>query len=182
MTDSLRTDQPQLAHASLPPEAAATLLSMLRRLIPTDELGPGADEAGVLDFIDSELSGSLRARREVYLSGLDELDRIADQRCGDAFLALAPSLQDEIIREIATLDPDGERAAMRGFFEQVLGDCIDGFLSDPLYGGNRDGIGWKLIGYPGPTLVWTEAEQQLDHVVPFRDSSVLDLPRKGTDV
>jgi len=26
---------------------------------------------------------------------------------------------------------------------------MEGFFSDPIYGGNRDKIGWKLVGFPG---------------------------------
>lgn len=35
------------------------------------------------------------------------------------------------------------------FFAVLLHNTLEGFFSDPLYGGNRDMAGWKLIGFPG---------------------------------
>jgi gluconate 2-dehydrogenase gamma chain len=40
------------------------------------------------------------------------------------------------------------------FFGHLLGDTKDGFFSDPAYGGNRDMVGWKLIGFPGVPAVY----------------------------
>ena len=34
----------------------------------------------------------------------------------------------------------------------LLQNTVEGFLADPMYGGNRDFVGWKLIGFPGPAL------------------------------
>jgi hypothetical protein len=169
---------PALAHDSLEPALARTLVALLGRLIPGDELGPGAAEAGVLDFVDSELRGALYSRRGLYADGLRRLDDLARERAGDEFAALPAERQDELLHEVEALDPRGEDGALRAFFEQALGDCIDGFLSDPVYGGNAGGAGWKLIGYPGPSLTWTKEEQELDVVVPWRDSTVANLRRR----
>ncbi|MFT3866667.1 MAG: gluconate 2-dehydrogenase subunit 3 family protein [Solirubrobacterales bacterium] len=169
-------DQPvALAHASLDPAAARTLAALLDCLIPADDLGPGATEAGALAFIDSELAGSLRAKRGLYADGLRRLDEYATAAAGSEFAALDPARQAELLKEIEALSPGGGQGALKVFFEQALGDCIDGFLADPVYGGNVDEAGWKLVGYPGPSLTWTEAEQQLDVVVPRRGSSVANL-------
>jgi len=37
----------------------------------------------------------------------------------------------------------------RVFFQQVLGNTMEGFFADPVYGGNRDMVAWKMIGFPG---------------------------------
>jgi gluconate 2-dehydrogenase gamma chain len=154
----------ELRHRSLAATQAATLRAVLARLIPADEHGPGAVEAGVLSFLDSELAGALRGRRGRYAAGLDAL--------GPDFAELDPAEQDAILRRAEA----GELGAeLRAWFELVLGDCIDGYLSDPAYGGNRGSAGWKVVGYPGPALVWREEEQQLDAVVPARGSTVLTL-------
>ena len=37
----------------------------------------------------------------------------------------------------------------KNFFDALLANTIEGFFSDPIYGGNRVMAGWKLIGFPG---------------------------------
>ena len=45
-------------------------------------------------------------------------------------------------------------AGLRGidekyFFGLLLDNVTEGFFADPIYGGNRDMAGWKLVGFPG---------------------------------
>jgi gluconate 2-dehydrogenase gamma chain len=163
----------ELTHCSLPPELADTLGAVLARLIPTDDVGPGAVEAGVLQFLDSELSGALRGRRPLYAAALADLDRLADTLHGSRFAELPDNVQDDVLRAVESRSEGTE--ALQGWFPVVLDDCLDGFLSDPVHGGNRDSVGWKLVGYPGPSLTWSADEQELDRRVPFRSSSVVTL-------
>lgn len=44
------------------------------------------------------------------------------------------------------------------FFSTVRQDTIEGFFSDPSYGGNRDMVGWTLIGYPGSQRSYSPEE------------------------
>ncbi len=37
----------------------------------------------------------------------------------------------------------------QAFFEQLLNNTREGFFADPIYGGNRGMVGWKMIGFPG---------------------------------
>jgi gluconate 2-dehydrogenase gamma chain len=150
---------------SLTEAEAGTLAAVLDRLIPPDDNGPGAVEAGVLDFIDRELAGALKHQHGDYVAGLAELDALAEARHGKPFAALDAGAQDAVLRE-------AESGSLRPWFEMVLGDCVDGLLSDPSYGGNRDFAGWRLVGYPGPSLVWTEQDQELDRQVPFRGTTL----------
>ena len=55
-----------------------------------------------------------------------------------------------------TAEKFGDRPAFKlddvdgkAFFEQVVKDVQMGFFADPIYGGNRDMVAWKMIGYPG---------------------------------
>jgi gluconate 2-dehydrogenase gamma chain len=143
---------------------ARTLAAVVSRLIPTDDLGPGAAEAGVADFIAHELQGPLLALAPVYDEGLDAIDARARARFGHDFAALTAADRDAALRETEALD--------RPFFDVVLNHCIDGFLSDPIHGGNRDLVGWRLVGYAGVNLTPEPAEQAIDHVVPFHGTTV----------
>ncbi|MGN6484303.1 MAG: gluconate 2-dehydrogenase subunit 3 family protein, partial [Thermomicrobiales bacterium] len=48
----------------------------------------------------------------------------------------------------------------------LLAYCMAGFFADPVHGGNRDMVGWKLIGFPGAHLSW--ADQIENYNKPFQ--------------
>jgi gluconate 2-dehydrogenase gamma chain len=120
-----------------------TLEAIADRLIPADAHGPSATQAGAVTYIERALRGPYAEHAATYAAGLAELD---------GFAALSAHEQDERLRAI-------EGTA---FFELVRAHVLEGMFGDPSYGGNRDGAGWRLLDYPGPRRVWTEAEQALD--------------------
>jgi gluconate 2-dehydrogenase gamma chain len=134
----------------------ATVRAVVGRLIPTDDLGPGADEAGVHVFIDRALAAHYGADLPRYQAMLAALDTAAE---GDGFASLPPERQDELLTRFAA----GDLAdAPQGGFALVLEHTREGMFGDPVYGGNQNFAGWDLIGYPGIKLVWSEADQQID--------------------
>jgi gluconate 2-dehydrogenase gamma chain len=75
-----------------------------------------------------------------------------DQHCRDAFGGKPfAQLPDERKDEVITGLENGSLkiAGTEGFFHQLLNDTQEGFLADPIYGGNRDMVAWKMIGFPG---------------------------------
>jgi hypothetical protein len=128
-------------------------------LIPNDDLGPGAIEAGVFIYIDRLLAGRGAATLPLYQAGLAALNAAAD---GDGFTALAEADQDALLTNLEA----GEVAdAPDGFFALLLEHTRQGMFGDPIHGGNREFIGWDLIRYPGIKLVWTAEAQAFDAVV-----------------
>src|SRR5262249_31311386 len=83
-------------------QGAELLDAIVGRLIPTDELGPGAREAGVVRYIDRALGGALASFRQAYTSGLSALERHARSSRGKSFLELPPGDQDSVLTEIET--------------------------------------------------------------------------------
>jgi gluconate 2-dehydrogenase gamma chain len=134
----------------------ATLRAVVGRLIPTDDLGPGAGEAGVHIFIDRALAAHYAADLPRYQAMLAALDTVA---AGDGFASLPPERQDELLTRLEAGDLDG---APNGGFALMLEHTREGMFGDPVYGGNQHFAGWDLIGYPGIKLVWSEADQQID--------------------
>jgi gluconate 2-dehydrogenase gamma chain len=65
---------------------ADILQAIVARLIPADESGPGAAEAGAAHFIDRALSGPLRGSREAYVTGLAAVDAYALSSKGATFV------------------------------------------------------------------------------------------------
>jgi gluconate 2-dehydrogenase gamma chain len=110
---------------------AAVVEAMAACILPTDDT-PGAKEAGVIHFIDLALAGFHRDLQPLYRQGIADLE----QRSG-GFAALSPARQIELLTAIEST----------GFFDTVRAHTVMGFLANPEYGGNRDRIGWKVIGF-----------------------------------
>jgi gluconate 2-dehydrogenase gamma chain len=174
----------------------------LSRLIPKDELGPGAKEAGVAVFIDRQLDGpfgnlargygrgpwfegtpqqgwqSPLTPREMYRVAIAEADRHCEARYGKRFSALEETEQDEVLRglEEGTLALPSLKASL--FFELLWQNVQEGFFADPIHGGNRDKAGWRLVGFPGVAAVYTGHVEK--HGVPYRPEpvSIADLQQK----
>lgn len=140
---------------------AAIVAACAARIFPSDEAGPGAAEAGVVIYIDRQLAGPYGRDRYRYTSGPFEsgvreqgwqgketprdlyrqgLARLAD------FTALPAAEQDTRLRAI-------ESTALFALLRQ---HTIEGMFCDPMHGGNRDFAGWKLIGFPGPYMSWSD--------------------------
>ncbi len=137
---------------------------MIGRLIPSDEAGPGAREAGALDYIDRELGGALAGSRELYRAGLLALDRYAEYARGAPFAQLPERDQDSVLFDVQTGGATGSGAGFLGssaaFFDTVRAHTWQATFGDPVYGGNRDFIGWDLIGYPGPRRAVSAEDQE----------------------
>ena len=178
----------------------------LDRLIPTDELGPGARAAGVAVFIDRELAGafgtlargyrsgpwpegtpeqgyqSRLTPQEVYRVAIAETDGHCQERYGKRFAQLEGTEQDEVLNglDAGTLALASVPSSL--FFSLLWANVQEGFFADPLYGGNRDKAGWRLVGFPGVAAVYSEQIEQ--HGVPYRAEpvSIADLQAKRVQV
>ena len=117
---------------------AKEVAAMARQILPSDD-GPGADEAGVVYFIDRALATFDSDKRDAYRQGLSDLSegarKISPSASGLAELANAQQL--ELLRSIEKSD----------FFELVRTHTLMGFLGDPSYDGNHNKVGWKHIGF-----------------------------------
>jgi len=132
------------------------------RIFPSDESGPGANEAGVVIYIDRQLAGPRGRDAHRYTQGpfeengappevgyqgkatLGEIYREGLQGL-QGFDGLSAADQDEKLRQIEVTH----------FFSMLRKNTLEGMFSDPLHGGNIDMIGWQLIGFPGPQMSWS---------------------------
>jgi gluconate 2-dehydrogenase gamma chain len=193
------------AFAYLNPAEVEFLEAALARLIPADELGPGAREAGVAVFIDRQLAGafgtmargyrdgpwlegtpqqgyqSALTPQQLYRAAIAELETVCQQRHGQRFHELAPSEQDDVLRgldegSLALASVPGPQ-----FFGLLWENTQEGFFADPIHGGNRDKVGWRLVGFPGVPAVYTDHIER--HGVPYRVEpvSIADLRRSKVE-
>jgi gluconate 2-dehydrogenase gamma chain len=134
------------------PEEAAEIEAITARLIPTDDT-PGAREAGVVYFIDRGLITFWADDQKTYSEGLPGLQaRLREMFPSiSKFSSLTAEKQDEVLHSFDE-NTDAPRRAFRArpgaqnFFETLRQHTINGFLIDPDFGGNHDGVGWKVIG------------------------------------
>ena len=149
-----------MSAAALDPERLASLEALVERLLPADELGPGAREAGAAQYIERALGDAYAGHLAAYQVGLDAIDGHAVATNGRRFAELEAVTQDELVAALEHGDVPGADGA-EPFFELVRRHLIEGVFGDPHWGGNVDRAGWRLLGYPGPRLVWTDDDQRL---------------------
>lgn len=155
------------------PAERACVDAITARLIPSDEDGPGAREADVTGFIDRQMAGffgrgqrwymqgpwpeglptqgyqSEHAPAQLYRHAIAELDRWCEANHQAVFADLNEDLQDEILEGIEDEEITFETVSASAFFELLKENAIEGFFCDPIYGGNRDMVAWRYVGFPG---------------------------------
>jgi gluconate 2-dehydrogenase gamma chain len=155
----------RVALESLTADEAALLTAIVGRLIPSDASGPGAVEAGAVVYIDRALAGALSSSREAYRRGLAALERYARSSRSAPFRELAQTDQDSVLVDVETGAATGSGAGFDGssaaFFAMVKAHTWQGTFGDPYYGGNRNFIGWDLLGYPGVRTAASPDDQRL---------------------
>ena len=150
------------------------------RLIPADESGAGALAAGVPNYLDRQLGGAWGAGERLYRSGpwvqgtpsqgyqlpftpaelfhtaLRAIAADLAQR-GPMFSELSAEAQDAYLKSLEDGGHDLDGVPSAVFFDMLLRMTVEGFFSDPVYGGNRDMVAWRMIGFPGAYADYYEA-------------------------
>ena len=135
--------------------------ALVARIVPGDASDPGAREAGVVTYIDRALAGPYADWGLAYREGLRLLNDHAVAKHGARFHELNETDQDSILAALEANEVPGFGGnGSAEFFAMVWAHTIEGLLCDPAYGGNRDGVGWKLIGFPGAQYGYSAEEMQ----------------------
>jgi gluconate 2-dehydrogenase gamma chain len=169
------------AFETLTAAESAALDALAARILPSDDVTPGAREARAVHFIDRGLTGAMAAAREQYALGLAALDAHAAAVGGNTFHTLAASTQDAIIDAMTRSAIPNFPMLNAGFFNTVRTHTIEGTFSDPYYGGNRDFVGWDLIGYPGVRAVSSPEEIRSGRGLAPSRQSAYDMPSYTKD-
>lgn len=142
-TDAIAAEAP----AALAPAEFKLVEAISARILPTTDT-PGALEAGCVNYVDKSLGDAYKSQLPRYRAGLAGVDRHCDARFGKSFTALTPEQQDEVL-ETLEAGKVAEVEHATEFFDLVRRHVMEGFFCEPYYGGNRDMVGWKLVGFPG---------------------------------
>jgi len=170
----------------------AFVVAACDRLIPHDDVGPGAVESGVPEFLDRHMqtpyaSGSIwymqgpfldapaefgyqgrLALREILRVGIGAIEAHCRKAFdGKTFAALEPAQQEDLLKaaEAGKLELEGISAKL--FFSNFLAEVKNGYFADPQYGGNRGMGAWKMIGYPGMRADYLDWVEVRDKVYPL---------------
>jgi gluconate 2-dehydrogenase gamma chain len=153
----------------------AFLRAAVDRLIPPDAQWPGAADAGVVTYIDRQLASAWGAGSKMYLKGPwdpdapsqqgyqlrfspAELYRVSIREIGEAvatmhdgraFHELEDGQMDETLKALESGDLTLPSVPSPVFFETLLANTMEGWFADPSHGGNRNMVGWRMVGFPG---------------------------------
>jgi gluconate 2-dehydrogenase gamma chain len=154
-------------------EEASFVEAAIARLIPADDSGPGALEADVAVFIDRQLAGAWGAGERLYRSGpwqagkptqgyqlpftpaelfrngLRAITEDLGKTQHGRFAKLPAEDQDAYLKSLEGGGKDLGGVPSNVFFQSLLEMTIEGFFSDPVYGGNKNMVAWQMIGFPG---------------------------------
>jgi gluconate 2-dehydrogenase gamma chain len=172
------------------------------RLIPDEQDGRGAGGAHVAVFIDRQLAGPYgQAQRwymhgpwqegteqqgyqlkltpgELYQTAIKDIDSYCHKTNKKSFIELSAAEQDEVLHGLEAGSIELADVPAKAFFTMLWSNTVEGFLADPMYGGNYNFAGWKLIGFPGPRYNYVGDIEQYGK--PYTQPTVGILGRDGT--
>ena len=182
-------------------EEASTVEAFVDRLIPADELSPGGKDCGCAVFLDRQLAGPYGRHEGFYMSGpfqkgtkeqgpqspttpaqsyrtaLAALDKaVRDKYAGKSFAELSDDQKDEMISGLEHGSLKLDQTDGQEFFKLILKDTQNGFLADPVYGGNKDMASWKMIGFPGAHYDYREWIEKHNQSIPFPPVGINNHP------
>ena len=179
---------------------AAFIIAAVDTLIPADELSPSGSDCGVAIFIDRQLDSAWGGGARMYRSGPFHKGKpeqgyqlaLTPREFFAAGVAAANawSRKNFAGKDFDRLAADDRVAALkameegkasfenfdgRAFFVQLHAITMAGFFADPIYGGNRDKVAWKMLGFPGLPATYA------DKIDAYRDKRYVADPQSIAD-
>jgi gluconate 2-dehydrogenase gamma chain len=185
----------------LNPEESAFVEALVDHMIPADEHTPKGTDVGVNTYIDRALAGSWGkgdrlymqgpwkqgvpgqgyqlplTPAELYRAGIAATNRHCVKTYGKPFDRIADKERQEVLVNLSGGKlPFDDGLPSQVFFAAVHQTVMEGMFADPVYGGNRNKAGWKMVGFPGVIAV-----HQQD-IVNYRNKKYSAPPTGITDV
>jgi gluconate 2-dehydrogenase gamma chain len=151
----------------------AFVVAAVDTIIPADELSPSGSDCGCATYIDRQLASAYGGGAKMYRSGpflkgkpeqgyqlsLTPAEFITTgiaaanvwsrKTYGHDFDRLPPDKRVEALKAMEEGKADFVNFSSRAFFARLLALTMEGFFGDPIYGGNRNKVSWKMLGFPG---------------------------------
>lgn len=178
-------------------DQAALVGAIFDRLIPADAVSIGAVEAGCVTFLDHQLAGPYgkgSSRYSLgpfqhgtpeqgdqtpmgpgayYRRGLPELDACVRQTHGKPFTELTAAQQDAFLESMEAGKARFRSIPSQTLFALLLQNVKEGYLADPIYGGNKDMAGWKMLGFPGARYDYRDWVERHNEKYPLPPVSIM---------
>jgi gluconate 2-dehydrogenase gamma chain len=101
---------------------------------------------------------------ELYRVSIEEIrDHVRKQSDKKEFWELSTDQMDSVLKDLESGKIELPSVPSPAFFETLLANTIEGYFSDPVYGGNRGMIGWQMIGFPGAYAQYVELVDQFGY-------------------
>jgi gluconate 2-dehydrogenase gamma chain len=157
----------------LTPEEDAFFSAAAETLIPADDLSPSGAACGCVAFIDRQLASAWGAGAKMYrdgpfLNGTPEqgyqlpltphqffqagvraANAWSTKTYGKTFDRLPVETRNAAMKAIEDGKAEFDAFESKLFFQRLLTITMEGFFSDPLYGGNRNKASWRMLGFAG---------------------------------
>jgi gluconate 2-dehydrogenase gamma chain len=157
---------------------AATIAAFTERLMPGAPDKPGARDAGVVRYIDLALAGAYADLQDFYRRGLAQLDAYCHKTYREPFSQLDAARQDAVITALEEGKATGFTwPTAQEFFNTIRTHTMEGMFADPIYGGNKEFAGWRLVGFPGAQAIFTPTDMQSRQG--FTRAPMIGLQAKG---
>lgn len=181
-------------------DESAFIEAAVDTLIPSDSTGPGAKELGVAIYIDRQMAGGYGKGDRLYLegpfgegtpeqgyqlpmtpselirAGIADISAYVQKNHKSTFDGLSAKDRAAVMTELDGKKVELSTVPTATFFGLLLQLTIEGYLADPMYGGNKDRAAWKMIGFPGADAMY------MDKIEPFRNKLYTAEPKGIQDL
>jgi gluconate 2-dehydrogenase gamma chain len=179
---------------------AAFVSAAVDALIPADELSPSGTDCGIVTFIDRQLASAWGGGAKMYRSGpfqkgkpeqgyqlaltpkeyfsagIAEANDWSRKTYGKEFDRLSPGDRVAALKAMEEGKAEFVGLGAKPFFERLLSITMEGFFSDPIYGGNRNQASWTMLGFPGlPATYASKFEEYRDKRYKAPPQSIADF-------
>jgi gluconate 2-dehydrogenase gamma chain len=204
LADTAQAQQPAAAEAGymfLSLAEADFVEALVDHMVPADELSPKGTDIGINVYIDRALAGGWGKGERLYMqgpwklgvpsqgyqlpltpaqlyrAGIEATNAHCRKAYGKTFDRLDAQQREQVLVALSTGKPAFENGLSARVFWSVLYQTVmEGMFSDPIYGGNRDKAGWRMIGFPGAIAVNREnVEKYRDKKFPADPIGIADM-------
>jgi gluconate 2-dehydrogenase gamma chain len=177
----------------------AFVVAAVDTLIPADELSPSGSDCGIATYIDRQLASAWGGGAKMYRAGpfhkgkpeqgyqlpltpaeflkagIAAANEWSRKTYGRDFDRLAPDMRVEALKAMEAGKAEFVNFSARAFFGRLHAMTMEGFFSDPVYGGNRNKVSWRMLGFPGLPATYA-------HLIDaYRDKRYVAEPRSIED-
>jgi gluconate 2-dehydrogenase gamma chain len=188
------------AYLTLTATEAAFLSAAYDTFIPADKLSPSGTDCGLVTYVDRQLAGAwgngarfyrggpfLQGKpehgyqlpltpREFFAAGIRAANAWTRKAYGKDFDRLAPTERDAALKAMEAGKAEFPDFNAKPFFEVLYQSAMEGFFADPIYGGNRNKVSWRMVGYPGlPASYGAKAEIYRGKKLDIEPQSIADF-------